>query len=229
MEDKINIAIDGYSSCGKSTLAKDLAARLSYKYIDSGAMYRAITLFAIEQKLIDQELHEKELINRLPLIEIDFNVDMETGKGEVILNGESVEGKIRNPGITEWVSDIAAIPEVRTKLVSIQQKIGEDKGVVMDGRDIGTVVFPKAELKVFVTADIEVRSKRRWMELQERGIYVDLESVRKNLEKRDEIDSNRETSPLKRAEGSFLLDTTSLNQAEQLEQVMRWFYKKIRN
>lgn len=215
MTEKINIAIDGYSSCGKSTLAKALAQKIGFKYIDSGSMYRAITLFALQEKIITNDLDKEALIEKLESVQIDFEIG-EDGSNEVVLAGENVENEIRTPAITEWVSQVAAISEVRKKLVAIQKQIGEGKGVVMDGRDIGTVVFPKAELKIFVTAELGIRAERRWTELKEKGIEVSLEDVKENLMKRDMIDSKRIDSPLRQAQDAILLDTSNITRDEQL-------------
>lgn len=222
MNFKIIIAIDGYSSCGKSTLARALAQKVGYKYIDSGAMYRAVTLYALQEKIIDTELDKEALINSLKDVNIDFEVKAD-GRNEVVLAGNNVEWKIRTPSITEWVSPVAAISEVRTKLVAIQRKIAEEKGVVMDGRDIGTVVFPNAELKIFVNADLEIRANRRWQELLEKSIKVSLDDVKENLLRRDMIDSRRSDSPLRQAKDAILLDTSHLSREEQLEKVYSWF------
>ncbi len=229
MSKRINIAIDGYSSCGKSTLAKGLARKLGYKYIDSGSMYRAITLFALENQIIDDQLDKEKLIEKLDDIRIDFLVDIDKQTDEVLLNGKRVEEEIRKPIVTKWVSQVAAITEVREKLVSIQQLIGRTKGVVMDGRDIGTVVFPDAELKIFVTAEADIRARRRWLELREKGIELKIEDVKESLLKRDEVDSNRKVSPLKRAADSKLLDTTKLSKEEQVLEVLNWFKEVLGN
>ncbi|MEM7162403.1 MAG: (d)CMP kinase [Bacteroidota bacterium] len=229
MTKRINIAIDGFSSCGKSTLAKDLAQSLSYKYIDSGAMYRAITLYAWENDLIIEELDAQKLIESLQRIQIDFLVDMDKGTDEILLNNRRVEDEIRKPRISKWVSHVAALPEIRKKLVSIQQGIGKEKGVVMDGRDIGTVVFPEAELKIFVQADLSIRAERRWNELNEKGIDISLSEVKKSLAKRDEIDSNRKTSPLIQAEDAKVLNTTYLSRQEQLDKAFGWYKELIGN
>ena len=226
---KINIAIDGFSSCGKSTLAKGLARKLGYKYIDSGSMYRAITLFAINNEIIAEELDKEILIEKLNDIRIDFLVDIDKQTDEVLLNGKRVEEEIRKPHVTKWVSQVASIAEVREKLVSIQQIIGKSKGVVMDGRDIGTVVFPTAELKIFVTAEADIRAERRWLELKEKGIELDISEVKESLIKRDEVDSNREVSPLTRAADSRLLDTTNLSRKEQEAKVLNWFNEVLGN
>lgn len=219
---KINIAIDGYSSCGKSTLAKAIAKQLDYVFIDTGAMYRAVTLFAIENKLINGVLNEIELISRLPQIEITFEFNKERGTSDVLLNGKNVETEIRQMKVSEKVSLVAAVKEVRKKLVELQQKMGNKKGVVMDGRDIGTVVFPFAELKIFMTANKEVRANRRFEELQSKSEKTTLELVKANLEQRDYIDTNRKEDPLRQAEDAKVLDNSELSREEQIVIAMSW-------
>ncbi len=210
---KIIIAIDGYSSCGKSTLAKSLAARLRYTYIDSGAMYRAVTLHFLRQGI---EAGNPESI-RAALSAINIRFDQQN---HTLLNGEDVEKDIRKMEVSNYVSEVAAIPEVRRAMVEQQQEMGAGKGIVMDGRDIGTVVFPRAELKIFLTADPEVRAQRRYKELQEKGQDNALEEVRRNLEHRDHIDSTREDSPLRQAADAVIIDNTLLDRAEQLERAV---------
>ena len=221
---KINIAIDGFSSCGKSTIAKGLASKLNYVYIDTGAMYRAITLAFLRNDRIsdDGEVNQENLGAFLDDINISFEYNDETGQSETILNGENVEQEIRQMEVSQWVSVVSAIPDVRKKLVAIQQEIGKRKGVVMDGRDIGTVVFPDAELKVFVTADPEVRAQRRYDELIRKGQDVSFDEVLENLAKRDELDQSREVSPLKQADDARILDNTELSIEEQLDLVYSW-------
>ncbi|MCH9822669.1 MAG: (d)CMP kinase [Bacteroidetes bacterium] len=219
---KINIAIDGYSSCGKSTLAKEIAKQLDYVFIDTGAMYRAVTLFAIENKLINGVLNEIELISRLPQIEITFEFNKERGASDILLNGKNVETEIRQMKVSEKVSLVAAVKEVRKKLVELQQKMGNKKGVVMDGRDIGTVVFPFAELKIFMTANKEVRANRRFEELQSKSEKTTLELVKANLEQRDYIDTNRKEDPLRQAEDAKVLDNSELSREEQIVIAMSW-------
>jgi len=219
---KINIAIDGYSSCGKSTLAKAIAKQLDYVFIDTGAMYRAVTLFAIENKLINGVLNEIELISRLPQIEITFEFNKERGASDILLNGKNVETEIRQMKVSEKVSLVAAVKEVRKKLVELQQKMGNKKGVVMDGRDIGTVVFPFAELKIFMTANKEVRANRRFEELQSKSEKTTLELVKANLEQRDYIDTNRKEDPLRQAEDAKVLDNSELSKEEQIVIAMSW-------
>lgn len=216
----INIAIDGYSSCGKSTLAKQLAAHLGYIYIDSGAMYRAITLFAIENQLFDSEgLDLESLLHKLPEIDVRFDRS-EKGRNQVLLNGVQVENKIREMRVSERVSEIAAIPEVRHKLVKLQQAMAADKGVVMDGRDIGTHVMPDAELKLFMTASPEIRAQRRYDELKAKGMDVSYEEVLKNLSERDETDSNRATNPLRQADDAIVFDNSHLTPEAQFNRAI---------
>lgn len=226
----INIAIDGYSSCGKSTLAKSLAAHLLYAYVDTGAMYRAITLFAIREGILAEGSLDRDALSKaLEKVDIDFIPKAENGKSHVILNGEDVEERIRSMEVSDSVSDVASVPEVRQKLVKIQKRIAAKKGVVMDGRDIGTVVLPDAELKFFVTADEKVRAKRRYRELVDNGYEVEMEEVLKNIRDRDHQDTHREESPLQRAEDAILLDTTHLTPQEQLEEALKHFEQVTRN
>ena len=215
---KITIAIDGYSSCGKSTLAKELAKKLGYLFVDSGAMYRGVTLFALQNSYIsNNDLDKKGIINHLNEIELHFELNSETGVPNLILNGVNVEHEIRTPVVSSFVSRIAEIKEVRTKLVEEQRKMGLQGGVIMDGRDIGTVVFPNAELKLFITAEIPERTNRRYKELIEKGIETTKEAVEKNLTQRDYIDCNREESPLVQAKDAIIIDNTYLDRQEQLE------------
>lgn len=215
---KIIIAIDGHSSCGKSTLAKSLARELEYIYIDSGAMYRAVTLFALRNGLIANReiLNKQELIERLKEIKITFDWDSKTEKNITFLNEENIEDEIRLNEVSNNVSPISTIPEVRKEMVKQQRENGKDKGIVMDGRDIGTVVFPEAELKIFMTASPEIRAKRRFVELQGKGVKVDFNEILANVEERDNIDSTREASPLKKADDAIILDNSNLNREEQL-------------
>lgn len=220
-EQKIIIALDGNSSCGKSTYAKRIAGELGYAYIDTGAMYRAVTLAAMEAGLFDKtDAPPLEQVEAL-LEEIELNLEYNTGRKrtEIYLNGRMVEDRIREMDVSGHVSFIAAISAVRRKMVEYQRRLGEGKGIVMDGRDIGTVVFPRAELKIFLTASPEVRVQRRYKELIEKGIPAELEEVRQNLEKRDRIDSTREDSPLKQAEDALVLDNSQITVEEQME----WF------
>ena len=215
---KICIAIDGYSSCGKSTIAKDLAHRLDYIYVDTGAMYRAVTLYLLKNNIITKDGKEVYKMEEfLDEISITFQCDPKTKKCEIFLNGENVEEDIRNMLIANNVSFVASSKEVREKLVSVQRELGKSKGVVMDGRDIGTVVFPDAELKLFVTSDTEIRAKRRYNELRGKGEKVSLEDVKTNLEKRDYIDSHRKESPLTQAEDAIIIDTSHLTREEQTD------------
>ncbi len=222
---KINIAIDGYSSCGKSTLAKQLAKQLGYVFVDSGAMYRAITLYFLREH-IDWNTTE-EVNTALSNITLLFEYNDETGKSDMLLNDENVEALIRDMLVSENVSDVAAIKEVRTFAVAQQQKIGEAKGVVMDGRDIGTTVFPDAELKVFVTADVEVRVLRRFKELYVKNPEISIDEIQHNLEMRDYIDSNREITPLRKADDAIVLDNSNLTREEQLAMVLKWVKERL--
>ncbi|WP_291785629.1 (d)CMP kinase [Cecembia sp.] len=215
---KIVIAIDGYSGCGKSSTAKAVANKLGYTYIDSGAMYRAATLFFLNQGV--DLTNKEELIRQIQNLQISFKKNPHTGKQETYLNGINVEEPIRSMEVSSFVSEVSKIKEVREELVSRQQLMGEQKGVVMDGRDIGTVVFPYAELKVFMTADLEIRAKRRQKELQDKGQKVTLEDIIRNLSERDEIDSNRKESPLYRASDAIEIDTSFLEFEEQVNQVV---------
>ena len=220
MAAKIIIAIDGYSSCGKSTLAKQLAARLGYNYIDSGAMYRAITLYFLRQEIDWNDT--AQVSAALNAIHLSFEFNEFTNRSEILLNGENVEMYIRDLLVAEKVSAVAAIKEVRSFAVAQQQKMGKRRGIVMDGRDIGTVVFPDAELKIFMTADPEIRVKRRFEELYETNRSISIEDVMHNLQMRDYIDSNREESPLRQAEDALVLDNSNLSREEQLEKVLGW-------
>ena len=212
---KIIITIDGWSSCGKSTLAKQLAKELGYVYIDSGAMYRAITLYFLRNHV--DWTDTEAVVAALKDIHIEFEFSQKSQQSEIILNGENVEYVIRDLVIAEKVSDVATIKEVRSFAVAQQQKMGDKKGVVMDGRDIGTTVFPEAELKIFMTADIAVRVARRFREMYEKNPNITIEEVQHNLEMRDYIDSNREVSPLRKAEDAIEIDNTHLTMEEQLD------------
>lgn len=225
MSRKIIITIDGWSSCGKSTLAKQLARELGYVYVDSGAMYRAITLYFLRNHIDWTE--KKEVINALKDINLEFVFNPSKHVSEMYLNDENVEYVIRDLVVAEKVSDIAAIKEVRDFAVAQQQKMGAKKGIVMDGRDIGTVVFPNAELKIFMTADNSVRVERRFKELYEKNPNISIEEVKDNLEMRDYIDSHREVSPLRQAEDALVLDNTHLNEKEQFEKAINWVKVKI--
>ena len=214
---KIVIAIDGFSSCGKSTMAKDLAKEVGYIYVDTGAMYRSVTLYALRNNLFSEDgtVKEDELEERIGDINISFKLNTQTGRPDTYLNGERVEDEIRSLEVSQKVSPIAAIPFVREKLVKEQQKMGEAKGIVMDGRDIGTVVFPHAELKIFVTASAEVRAQRRYDELQAKGMPANFDDILKNVQERDYIDSHRATSPLRQADDAIVLDNSHMTIAEQ--------------
>ncbi len=225
---KLTIAIDGFSSCGKSTLAKELASRLHYIFIDSGAMYRAVTLYCLRHNwILGDQVQLTEIINALPSITIEFKMD-DQGNKAIYLNGENCENEIRQGFVASAVSRVAEIKEVREKLVHEQQKMGEKGGIVMDGRDIGTVVFPHADLKLFVTASIEVRTQRRYLELTQKGIEITLEEVKDNLVERDFIDSNRKESPLVQAEDAVLLDNSTMTREEQLQWVLELVVSKAR-
>ena len=217
---KIVIAIDGYSSCGKSTFAKMIAGELGYIYIDSGAMYRAVALYCLRNGIIHEDKVEiEELKNVLDKINISFDLNSSTKKYETHLNGRNVEEDIRSVKVSEVVSIISRIPGVRKKMVDLQQKIGEKKGIVMDGRDIGTVVFPDAELKIFMTADEQIRAKRRYDELKAKGLEVDFSEILQNIRERDVLDVNRDISPLKKAEDAMVLDNSYMTPEQQMEWV----------
>lgn len=219
------IAVDGHSSCGKSTLAKELAKALGYIYLDSGAMYRAVTLFAIRNHLTENgKVDEQGLIDRLNEIKIDFRFNPVTRQNDTFLNDENVEEEIRRIAVSSYVSPVATIAEVRHALVKQQQEMGCSKGIVMDGRDIGTVVFPQAELKLFMTATPEVRAQRRYDELKAKGLQVNYQEILENIQERDRIDSGREISPLKKADDALVLDNSYLTRREQLE----WTLDKVR-
>src|SRR5688572_15482649 len=225
MQHKIIITIDGWSSCGKSTVARQLARELNYIYVDSGAMYRAITLYFLRNH-VDWTIQE-EVIKALDDISLDFVYNEKSETSEIYLNGENVEYVIRDLVIAEKVSDVAAIREVREYAVAQQQRMGRQRGIVMDGRDIGTVVFPDAELKIFMTADNSVRVERRFQELFDKNPNITIEEVKNNLELRDYIDSHREVSPLKKAEDAIVLDNTNLTEKEQLHKALKWAEQQI--
>lgn len=217
---KIIIAVDGYSSCGKSTFAKAIAARLGYIFIDTGAMYRAVTLYALEHGAIRSGMVDEEaVVKLLGEISITFRFNPQRGASDIYVNGDLVEGKIRTIEVSNCVSQVSAIPEVRHKLVAMQQEMGRRRGVVMDGRDIGTVVFPDAELKLFMTADPRVRAERRYKELREKGMDVSLEEIERNVRERDKADMSRAVSPLRQAEDAIVLDNSHMTVDEQ----MTWF------
>lgn len=220
---KITIAIDGYSSCGKSTVAKALAQKLGYKYIDTGAMYRAVTWFAYQNGFIKEDgtMDEEAIIAALPVIDIRFAINPETHNSDVYLNDLNIEKEIRSMLVSNLVSKVSAIKEVRQKMVAMQRVMGNKKGVVLDGRDIGTHVFPKAELKLFMTADNEVRAKRRLDEYSSKGHYFTLDEVMHSLKERDHEDLTRKENPLIKADDAVILDNSELNREEQLEFVLK--------
>lgn len=221
---KIIIAIDGHSSCGKSTMAKDLARRIGYIYVDTGAMYRAVTLYALRHNLFnaDGSVKAEELEQQMPAIHVGFKLNAESGRPDTFLNGENVEREIRTLEVSQHVSPVAALPFVRKALVAQQQAMGKEKGIVMDGRDIGTVVFPQAELKIFVTASAEVRAERRYKELLGKGMDANYDDILKNVQERDYIDSHRAVSPLRQADDALYLDNSHLSFEEQ----NRWLMEK---
>ncbi len=223
---KLIIAIDGHSSCGKSTVAKQIAAQLNYAYVDTGAMYRCVTLFAFQNFFINEnKIDEEKLITRLNEIDIDFRYSAENQRNETYLNGTNVENEIRSLKISEMVSPIAKIKEVRAFLVQQQKKMGEKGAIVMDGRDIGTVVFPNANVKIFMTASVQIRAERRFKELKTSTPDVSFAEIFKNIEQRDFIDSNRAESPLRQADDAIVLDNSFLTPQEQLD----WIMEKIKN
>lgn len=222
---KITIAIDGFSSCGKSTMAKDLAREVGYIYVDTGAMYRCVTLYALRNGMFDKDnnIDTAGLENHMAQIELSFSLNAETGLPEACLNGENVEREIRSMEVSTRVSPIAALPFVRRALVEQQQRMGKEKGIVMDGRDIGTTVFPDAELKIYVTADAHVRARRRYDELKAKGMDADLDSILRNVEERDYIDSHREVSPLTKADDAIELDNSHMT----LEEQKQWLLDRV--
>lgn len=223
---KIIIAIDGFSSCGKSTMAKDLAKEIGYIYVDTGAMYRAVTLFALRNDCFinDSEVDVEKLERKMNEISITFAINKETGRPDTYLNAENVEKEIRSMDVSGHVSPIATVPFVRKAMVAQQQKMGDKKGLVMDGRDIGTTVFPSAELKIYVTASAEIRAKRRFDELKAKGITANFDDILKNVNERDYIDTHRNISPLCKAEDAILLDNSNMTIAEQKQ----WLLDKYR-
>lgn len=221
---KIIIAVDGFSSCGKSTFAKAIAARLGYIFIDTGAMYRAVTLYALEHDAIRSGIVDEEAVVRLlGQISITFRFNPQRGASDIYVNGDLAEGKIRTIEVSNCVSRVSAIPEVRQKLVAMQQEMGRRRGVVMDGRDIGTVVFPDAELKIFMTADPAVRARRRYDELKAKGDAVSLEEIERNVRERDKADMSRAISPLRQAPDAVVLDNSHMTVEEQ----MAWFMERF--
>ena len=230
MIQKIVIAVDGFSSCGKSTMAKMLAREIGYRYIDTGAMYRAITLYAWQHGFFREGRTEvSQLEKALDGINISFVVNPETGDSETYLNGQHVENEIRGMEVANHVSSIAKLPFVRQALVALQRRMGKEKGIVMDGRDIGTVVFPEAELKIFVTASPEVRAYRRWKELNEKGDTVTFEEILENVKSRDLQDTTRSVSPLRKADDAYELDNTSMTVDEQNKWLLNKYHKLIEN
>lgn len=226
---KIIVAIDGHSSCGKSTIAKAVANKFGYTFIDSGAMYRAVTLYVLRHQLVaGGEVKKQELIKALHDIRIEFRYNPDLKKSDTYLNGENVEDEIRQLPVSQLVSPIATIAEVRSAMVLLQQEMGKNKGIVMDGRDIGTVVFPYAELKLFVTATAEIRAQRRFDELRAKGETVSYEEILQNVKERDHIDSTRKTSPLRKADDALLLDNSSMTREEQLEWVIGKVEERLR-
>ena len=226
---KITIAIDGYSSCGKSTMAKDLAREVGYIYIDSGAMYRAVTLYCLENGLFTNESIDTErLETAMPHIRISFELNPETQRPMTFLNGQNVEDRIRTMEVSNRVSPVAALPFVRKALVELQQEMGRAKGIVMDGRDIGTAVFPDAELKIFVTASAEIRAQRRYDELKAKGQKASFEEILTNVKERDYIDQNREVSPLRKADDALLLDNSNLSIEEQKQWLKERFEEAVK-
>ena len=227
---KIIIAIDGFSSSGKSTLAKEIAKILDYKYIDSGAMYRAVTLFAIRHNIIDPKSHqvdEEKLRSLINQVHINFKYNSDKNRQETYLNGENIEDEIREMEVSDNVSFISKYGFVREKMVNFQQEMGKEKGIVMDGRDIGTIVFPNAELKIFMNADAKVRAERRFLELKEKNVDVSFDEILENVKKRDHIDETREESPLKKATDAIELDNSNLNRQEQLDWIVGLVKERI--
>ena len=226
---KITIAIDGYSSCGKSTMAKDLAREVGYIYIDSGAMYRAVTLYCLENQLFTEEgIDTTKLEAALPDIHISFQLNPDTQRPMTFLNGKNVEDRIRTMEVSSHVSPVAALPSVREAMVALQQDMGKEKGIVMDGRDIGTAVFPEAELKIFVVASAEIRAQRRYDELKAKGQEASYEEILANVKERDYIDQNREVSPLRQADDAILLDNSKLTIEEQKQWLKKRFEEAVK-
>jgi len=227
---KLIIAIDGYSSCGKSTFAKLIAQELGYIYIDTGSMYRAVTLFALRNKFIsDAEFNSEGLIELLAEVNIRFVKNVSTRKNDTFLNNENVEHEIRGMEISKYVSQVSQLKSVRNKMVNLQRNMSEEKGVVMDGRDIGTVVFPNADIKIFMTADPDVRARRRYDELLAKGEKVTLEEIRENLLNRDKQDTSRKESPLKQAADAYVLDNSNMTIEEQMDWFMKLLKVKMNN
>lgn len=225
---KIIIALDGHSSCGKSTMAKVLAREIGYIYVDTGAMYRTVTLFALRNGVFSgEQLDAERLAALMPQLEVSFKLDPETNLPLAMLNGEVVEQEIRTMEVSSRVSPVAALPFVREAMTAMQQRMGEQKGIVMDGRDIGTVVFPQAELKIFVTASAEVRAQRRYDELKAKGENVTFEEILKNVQERDYIDSHREVAPLRQAEDALVLDNSNMTKKEQNQWLLDAYRKAV--
>lgn len=228
MEKKLTIAIDGYSSCGKSTFAKAVAKELGYLYIDSGAMYRAVTLFCMRRGLVNrEETDRRAIVAELENIHIDFVFNPDLGEHETYLNSENVEREIRSMEVTSYVSRVSQVPEIRTRMVQLQRQMGIFKGIVMDGRDIGTVVFPDADIKIFMTASVEIRTKRRYDELKSKGINADPAEVRNSIVARDIADENRDISPLVRADDAIELDNSRMSVNEQMSWIKGIIDKKL--
>jgi len=228
MDKKLIIAIDGYSSCGKSTFAKSIAKELNYIFIDSGAMYRTVTLYSIRKGFIGNGgLNTIGILSELNNIQIDYILNPETKKYETFLNSENVEEEIRNMEVASHVSRISQIPQVRSRMVDLQRQIGANKGIVMDGRDIGTVVFPDADIKIFMTASIDIRTRRRYDELREKGISIDFEEIKRNLVARDIADENRDISPLRRADDAIVLDNSRMSVEEQMLWIKQIIQKEL--
>ncbi len=225
---KITIAVDGYSSCGKSTLSGDLARALGYSYIDTGAMYRAVTLHCMEQGIISPEKFSVEsIIAELPKIKLEFHFSEDAGKSEIYLDGKNVENAIRSMKVASLVSKVSAVHEVRVTMVNLQREMGKKGGMVMDGRDIGTTVFPYAELKIFMTADVNVRIQRRKLEMETKGLHVTEEEVRNNIIQRDKDDTQRKESPLRKADDALVLDNSNLTRVQQLELALSWAKERM--
>lgn len=230
LDTKLTIAIDGWSSCGKSTMAKALAKVLAYTYVDSGAMYRAITLYCLNNELNDEDqIDEVTLKQRIPEIKVEFIHNEKNGQADTYLNGENVEEKIRQIEVSNLVSPVSKIGFVREAMVKLQRKMSKGSGVVMDGRDIGTVVFPNADLKIFMTADVDIRAKRRYDELIAKNQKVSMEDIKKNISLRDHIDSNRDISPLRQAGDAVILDNSNLNRQEQLDWILNLITKRFKS
>lgn len=227
---KITIAIDGYSSCGKSTMAKDLAREIGYVYVDSGAMYRTVALYALDNGIIrDGKIDEPRLKEEMNNIEISFRFNPERGRPDTYLNGERVEDRIRTLEVSNHVSPVAALGFVREAMVKQQQRMGQEGGIIMDGRDIGTTVFPNAELKIFVTASAEIRAQRRYDELTAKGEACDMKEILRNVEERDYIDTHREISPLRQADDALVLDNSHMTIDEQKQWLLRAYQQAIHN